>query len=274
MGFKWSVHIAHTLAASLLQEAFHLFKQSRFSPSPRAQLFPLTHNSRPCHLERSCAELLHIIDEISVVVASCDDDPVLALQRIVRNTFIAAKLPIHDSKSSDISQVVKDSIPFIGCIWNLAEDVVRPELAKTAKLATQAEELLQSYSIHFHEWESLLGRTIWPTLLNRRLLSIMNAVFRVPMPSKRDDIITIHPSVRKEIEMLHILAPLRAAPLNLPTSRILITFDASFIGGAVMFATIERWKSLCLWEKYQNNCTLHRNESSSPPKLDELSRKI
>eukprot|EP00737_Agarophyton_chilense_P005413 gb/GEZJ01008138.1/.p1 GENE.gb/GEZJ01008138.1/~~gb/GEZJ01008138.1/.p1 ORF type:complete len:164 (-),score=13.40 gb/GEZJ01008138.1/:146-580(-) len=94
------------------------------------------------------------------------------------------------------------------------------------------------------------------------------------MPPKRDGVIIIHALVRKEIEMLNRLAPLRAAPLNLPTSCIIITFDTSLIGGAVMFATIELLKFLGLWERYQNNCTLHQNEGSNPPQLDEFLRKI
>lgn len=102
MGFAWAVYIAHTFSQSCINQAYSLFRSSRFNPG----VVPLfLRENAPFRLTKSTPLALHIIDDISIIAENWDHEQLICLHVIRSNVLTTAILPIKESKSCCIAGV-------------------------------------------------------------------------------------------------------------------------------------------------------------------------
>lgn len=104
--------------------------------------------------------LLHIIDDITVVVQGWEEDDFIFLHKIMRNTVMSAKLPIKESKSRSIHEVVTRELPFIGCIWHRRVHCIKLRNEKFQKLQNYFTTFYSLGTISRTDSQSILGSLI------------------------------------------------------------------------------------------------------------------
>ena len=115
MGFKWAAFIAHSFVAGCLDQAYKLFRTSRFAPIGMQRPHILHAERAPFQVITAKPIVLHIIDDVTFVATGWSDDAIKAWHKITRPVLALNGLPINESKSCRLEHVEKESIPFIGC---------------------------------------------------------------------------------------------------------------------------------------------------------------
>lgn len=186
MGFKWAVYIAHRFAQSLVQKAVCAFvKHSTHAAHSSSTIHRLKNAASHIQLKETDILILHIIDDISVVLAEWQGSEVVQFHRTCEAVFEKANFPINRAKSLPLGHVEERSIELIGWEWDFGVAEIRPKVKQIEQVLQQASAVLQPGALPLSEVESLTGRFVWIFLGQRPLLSILNNIFHLTVQSEK-----------------------------------------------------------------------------------------
>ena len=245
MGFKWSVCIAQPLTASCLQQAFQIFREPRLFPSGCADISLLQKGTVPFTITQYEPCFLHIIDDVTFIAVDWRREQIQSLHRILRNILRSMRLPIKESKSCYSLHVETESVTFIGCHWNLRTGIIFIDPTKYSAMRSDINNFLICKSIQ--SYDRILGRIVWSCVLNRPLLSILNASFRFQQAFWDNSAITISTQARRDFWLLNNLLQNAAVNFSTPFYPHLVAFDASNHAGAAVYPTPSPHVLAALW---------------------------
>lgn len=136
---------------------------------------PFLASSGMMHLCSGDALVMHIIDDVNLVMLDWPDVAVRVLHRLAETSFRAALLPPKRSESLPLGQVEGKSLRFIGWDWDFESDTISPCAKKLRSVMVDAYKLLNDPSTPSEQVERGLGRMIWLALGLRPLLAILMA---------------------------------------------------------------------------------------------------
>ena len=253
MGFKWSVGIAHYFAQSCVKQSFDLFKASRLSTVTNPNPVFILKESTPIRVTRSSPVVLHIIDDISVVMHKWNEKAALLLYKIIRSILSQNGLPIKEAKSSPFNKGKDLSITFIGCTWKFGTGDIYPSNEHVLKVREDISLIAQSKSVQSFCFDRTVGRLVWLSLLNRPALSNFLNVFNIQKEESHAETTIINEKIRREFLMAYALLPLCRLNTKMPLSNLVICFDASLSHGGVVAATGNQDEVTALFNAYSQN---------------------
>ena len=250
MGFKWAVFIAHPFVAGCLDQAYNLFRTSRFAPTGMQRPHILHAERAPFHVITAKPIVLHIIDDVTFVATGWSDDAIKAWHKITRRVLALNGFPINENKSCRLEHVEKESITFIGCLWDFKRRNITPSPNKMATLIQHCNNLIKASVIPTAEWQRTIERLVWMATLNRPLLACMQTVF-ASTSDEGNITVPIRDVWKKELRNLFPLFPMANAILNMEVAPVVIAFDASLEAGAVAKTTLGKTLARTMWRQAQ-----------------------
>ena len=232
MGFKWSVYAAHTAADSIIRRAFsrgRLKLISRMQNEPK--LLKLSQIERTTKLEKGCALVLHIIDDVDIVTSDWKKSQLVLFETACRMEFARFGFKTKDSKSSLPEKVIYDKILFLGWQWFLQENVLMPALSKLREVSVlSSEQRRRDFTPTL--FRKYLGKVLWLALGLRPSLALLKTAFIVTMENTvlSDKLIT---GAQLEVSQLVNLLPIALVKPSRPTWNTIVAFDASLEAGGV-----------------------------------------